>query len=33
MHIDIRYINKWVAMANLARIPSVGCSVLQICRV
>lgn len=25
LQIDIRYVNKWVAMANLARIPSVGC--------
>lgn len=25
LQVDIRYVNKWVAMANLARIPSVGC--------
>jgi predicted flap endonuclease-1-like 5' DNA nuclease len=25
LQINIQYINKWVAMANLARIPSVGC--------
>ncbi|MEO6863300.1 MAG: DUF4332 domain-containing protein [Microcoleus sp.] len=25
LQINIRYVNKWVAMANLARIPSVGC--------
>lgn len=25
LHINIQYVNKWVAMANLARIPSVGC--------
>ncbi|MEG4213792.1 DUF4332 domain-containing protein [Microcoleus sp. Pol14C6] len=25
LQINIQYVNKWVAMANLARIPSVGC--------
>ena len=25
LQINIQYINKWAAMANLARIPSVGC--------
>ncbi len=25
LRIKVQYLNKWVAMANLARIPSVGC--------
>ncbi|MBW4443156.1 MAG: DUF4332 domain-containing protein [Plectolyngbya sp. WJT66-NPBG17] len=25
LHVPIRQLNKWVALANLARIPSVGC--------
>ena len=25
LHVHIQYVNKWVALADLARIPSVGC--------
>ncbi|NJK67073.1 MAG: DUF4332 domain-containing protein [Microcoleus sp. CSU_2_2] len=25
LQVNLQYVNKWVAMANLARIPSVGC--------
>ena len=25
LQIDVKYVNKWVALADLARVPSVGC--------
>ncbi len=25
LHIKVQYVNKWVALADLARIPSIGC--------
>jgi predicted RecB family nuclease len=31
LHVKLQYVNKWVAMANLARIPSVGCQYWKDC--